>query len=46
MRALALAVALALSAWLFLDGAVSRAIVWVLAAAAVGPAIAGMRRNP
>ena len=46
MRALALAVALALSAWLFLDGAVSRAMVWVLAAAAVGPAIAGMRRNP
>lgn len=44
MRALALAVALGLSGWLFLDGAVSRAIVWILAATALGPAIAGMRR--
>jgi Adenylate and Guanylate cyclase catalytic domain len=45
MRSLTMAVALGLSGWLFLDGTVSRAIVWVLAAAALGPAIAGMRRS-
>lgn len=31
--------------WLFFDGAVSRGIVWALAAAALGPAIAGFRRS-
>lgn len=45
MRSLTLAAALGLSGWLFLDGTVSRAIVWVLAAAALGPAFAGMRRT-
>jgi class 3 adenylate cyclase len=45
MQSLAVAVALALSAWWFLDGTVSRAIVWAVAAAALGPAIAGMRRT-
>jgi hypothetical protein len=44
MRSLALTVALGLAGWFFLDGTVSRAIVWILAAAALGPAIAGMRR--
>lgn len=45
MQPLMVAIALALSAWWFLDGTVSRAVVWVLAAAALGPAIAGMRRS-
>lgn len=45
LRQLFLAAALALGA-LYLGGTVSRAIAWAVAAALVGPGIAGLRRTP
>ena len=44
LRSLMVAAGLALGA-LFLDGTVSRAIAWAIAAALVGPGIAGLRRS-
>lgn len=44
LRTLCVAVGLALGA-LFLEGTVSRAIAWALAAALVGPGIAGLRKS-
>jgi class 3 adenylate cyclase len=43
-RALAIAISLAAGA-LFLSGAISRAIAWVIAAALVGPGVAGLRKE-
>ena len=44
LRPLFLAIALGLGA-LYLDGTVSRAITWAIAAALVGPGIAGLRKS-
>lgn len=43
-RALALAISLAAGA-LFLSGAISRAVAWVIAAALVGPGVAGLGKS-
>ncbi|MEX2419409.1 MAG: hypothetical protein WD652_03430, partial [Acidimicrobiia bacterium] len=43
-RALAIAISLGAGA-LFLTGTISRAVAWVMAAALVGPGVAGLRRK-